>query len=127
MGIKVAQFNVFIINFELQLRTSLVISQQLTPGWAKVTFGGATPPLLSLNLPMACAIGFGYTPLTSNCGSFSANCSIILHTAKVFHLKRFAMYGMCVIVLQVAIYIVSWFEHKLIKFYIYIHIYCISS
>ena len=44
---------------------------------------------------IAYAIGFGYTRLASNynCKSFPANYSLILHTAKVFHLERFAMYG----------------------------------
>ena len=56
VGIKVAQLNVLL---ELQLRTSLVISQirtsivsYVTPGWAKVTFGGARPLGPPLNLPM---------------------------------------------------------------------------
>ena len=41
----------------------------------------------------ACAIGFGYTTLMSNCKSFSANYSLILHTMKTFYLERFAMHG----------------------------------
>ena len=42
---------------------------------------------------IACAIGFGYTRLTSNRKSFPVDCSSILHAAKVFHLEQFAMNG----------------------------------
>ena len=41
------------------------------------------------------AIGSGYTTLMPNRESYPANYSLISHTAKVFHLKRFAKYGMC--------------------------------
>ena len=36
---------------------------------------------------IACAIGFCYTILASNRGSFPANYSLTLHATKVFHLK----------------------------------------
>ena len=38
-------------------------------------------------------IGFGYTTLKSNYESIQANYSLFPHTAKVFHLKQCAMYG----------------------------------
>ena len=37
--------------------------------------------------------GFGHTELPSNCECFPANYSLVLHTAKLFHLKRFAIYN----------------------------------
>ena len=42
---------------------------------------------------VACVIDFGYTRLMSNRKSFPANYSLILNTAKVFHLEQFATYG----------------------------------
>ena len=44
---------------------------------------------LMVHIETACAIGFGYTRLTSNHKSFPANYSLILHTAKAFLLEQF--------------------------------------
>ena len=49
--------------------------------------------ITKLSSEIACAIGFAHTRLPSNCECFPVNYSLVLHTAKFFHLKRFAIYG----------------------------------
>ena len=42
---------------------------------------------------IACAISYGHTRLPLNRECFPVDYSLVLHTAKLFHLKQFAIHG----------------------------------
>ena len=58
-------------------------------------FGGFADRSVKQNFSseIVCVIGFDHTRLLSNHEYFPANYSLVLHTMKLFHLERFAIYG----------------------------------